>query len=264
MSNILSYQSWGDSDRPPLLMLHGFMGCGADWESVARALEGDFHCIAPDLPGHGRSPFDRGMHRSFEHYARSVMALLDALDLESVAALGYSMGGRVLLALALAEPNRFSRLILESASPGIADPAERQARQLADQKLAQRMMEQDQRSFLMEWYSQPLFGALKGSARFPALLQRRLANNPVRLAAVLDVATVGKQRPLWAKLSELDQSLLLVYGAEDTKYRDLAVHMVERNSRITARSIEACSHAAHVEQPERFSEICRAYLCSRK
>ena len=262
MSNVLAYQSWGQPGRPPLLLLHGFMGCANDWEPIARTLEGAFHCIAPDLPGHGRSRFDRGLHQDFDGYAQSVTALLDALDLESVCAIGYSMGGRVLLALALAAPQRFTRLILESASPGIADPEQRKARRRADQVLAKQITEQEPEAFFTQWYSQPLFGRVRDSAPFPALLRRRLANDPTQLAAVLDVVSTGRQTPLWERLSELEQSLLLVYGAEDTKYRTMATRMMDGNGGIRLMPVEACSHAVHVEQPARFSEICRAFLCS--
>lgn len=258
----LAYQSWGNPDLPALLMLHGFMGSGADWELIANALKDRFHCIAPDLPGHGASPFDSAKFPNFECYAQTVIVLLDALDLESVAAIGYSMGGRILLALALSVPDRFSGLVLESTSPGIAAPTQREERRRTDRQRASRLRELVPERFLMEWYGQPMFGALRECERFPPLLQRRLANNSEAMSSVLNVVGTGKQSPLWEQLGELSQDALVVYGEKDTKYRDLATRMVEHSPRIRAVPMEACSHAAHVEQPGRFSEICRAFLCN--
>jgi pimeloyl-ACP methyl ester carboxylesterase len=120
----LSYTVSGDPRRPAILLLHGFMGSGADWAVAISALDERFYCVAPDLPGHGAS---LGMpHQgayTIEGAAQALLALLDELEIERPLVVGYSMGGRLALYLALRHPEGCSALFLESASPGIEDAA---------------------------------------------------------------------------------------------------------------------------------------------
>ena len=73
---------------------------------------------------------------------------------------GYSMGGRLCLQLALDRPELVERLVLVSASPGIADDAERAARRDADERLAQEIERDGVDAFLERWLAQPLFATL--------------------------------------------------------------------------------------------------------
>ena len=83
--------------------------------------------ISIDLIGHGRSatPVLEAERYNFCWSTRDLVALLDGLGLDAVDVLGYSMGGRVALHFAVQAPERVSTLILESASAGIEDDAER-------------------------------------------------------------------------------------------------------------------------------------------
>ncbi len=256
----LAYQVWGDPSTPPLLLLHGFMGSGEDWKQVADLLADAFYCIAPDLPGHGQSPFDPNCHGTFIPYIETVVTLLDVLQLDNVAAIGYSMGGRILMALAAAYPQRFDRLVFESASPGIADESERRRRRESDGVLADRLRNEPYGTFLDQWYDQALFGGLKMSSAYEGLLARRLGNDPEQLAAVLEVAGTGQQPSLWDHLGDLQAPALMVYGENDIKYRDLAAGVVAEHRRFSCRSVSDCSHAIHIENTQRFSDICREFL----
>ena len=256
----LATHTWGHPDHPPLLLLHGFMGCGADWEDVVQPFTSAFHCIAPDLPGHGQSTFEPEAHGDFEHYAATLLDVLDALDLESVDAMGYSMGGRILLALACAAPQRFGRLVLVSTGAGIADAEQRAARRQSDAELAARLQREPLERFFEAWYEQPLFGAVKRCSGYAAMRQRRLANDPAQLALVLNAAGTGRQPSLWEPLAAVRSPALLLYGAQDDACRDTATRMAQANARWECAAIADCSHALHVEQPEKFVEACREFL----
>ena len=94
---------------PPLVLVHGAGGTLAHWPREIRELSGR-RVVAVDLPGHGGSPPPG--HTSVGAYARSVLALADALALPRFVAVGHSMGGAVALALALDEPTRVAGLVL--------------------------------------------------------------------------------------------------------------------------------------------------------
>jgi 2-succinyl-6-hydroxy-2,4-cyclohexadiene-1-carboxylate synthase len=128
----LSYTVSGDPHRPAILFLHGFMGSGADWAGTISALDERFYCVAPDLPGHGRSLGLTSQVYTNKGAAKMLRELLDGLEVSRAALAGYSMGGRLALYLALRHPERYPGLFLESASPGIDDAAEREARRRND------------------------------------------------------------------------------------------------------------------------------------
>src|SRR5450432_1341420 len=182
--NLSDYGSFG-ADLP-LLLLHGFMGSAGSWPPHIPALSAKSRrVLALDLLGHGLtdSPADPARY-SMPHCSADFAALLDQLGLKRVTVLGYSMGGRTALHFALTYPQRVAALILESASPGLADQSERQARVASDEALALRLERDGLPAFVNYWERLPLFAS---QARLPAetqnaVRQGRLANNAQGLA----------------------------------------------------------------------------------
>ena len=90
---------------------------------------------------------------------QDLTALLDRLGIARAPVVGYSMGGRVALHLALGAPERVAALVLESASPGIADAAQRAARVKSDEALADDIERLGIEAFVDRWEAQPLFAS---------------------------------------------------------------------------------------------------------
>jgi pimeloyl-ACP methyl ester carboxylesterase len=110
-------------DGPPLLLLHGGTGIGADWKHVFT--EGDpagHRVIVPDLRGHGRSTNAPGPF-TFGQAAADVLALLDHLGIQRASAIGMSAGAKTLLHVATQQPDRVETMILVSATPRFPDQA---------------------------------------------------------------------------------------------------------------------------------------------
>ncbi len=103
-------------DGPPLLLLHGGLGIGADWRHVFPSDPPGCRVIVPDLRGHGRSTTPGGTF-TFRQCAADVIALLDHLELAEVAAIGLSLGAKTLLHVATRQPNRVPAMVLVSATP---------------------------------------------------------------------------------------------------------------------------------------------------
>lgn len=99
----------------PLLLLHGFMGCGANWRLVFPEPPPGYRLIAPDLRGHGRSTNPSGAF-SFRDAGLDVLALLDRLEIERAKAIGVSGGGQVLLQIATTPPSRLDAMVIVSAA----------------------------------------------------------------------------------------------------------------------------------------------------
>src|SRR5215204_3615774 len=151
-ANGINFHVVEHGNGPPLVLLHGFTGSSASWSSVRHELARHHHVIAIDLIGHGASsaPHDPSLY-GFERALDDLAEVMRQLDLARADWLGYSMGGRLALGLALCHANRVSSLILESATPGIQDEGERLQRSAADENLARRIEEVRVEAFVGEW-----------------------------------------------------------------------------------------------------------------
>jgi pimeloyl-ACP methyl ester carboxylesterase len=110
-------------DGPPLLLLNGYAATGADWDpAFLGALAAHFRVITPDNVGLGRSALAEGEAiGGAAGMSADCVALLDALEIERAAVVGWSMGGFVAQSLAREAPGRVSALGLISTHPGGAD-----------------------------------------------------------------------------------------------------------------------------------------------
>jgi pimeloyl-ACP methyl ester carboxylesterase len=106
----------------PLLVLHGFTGCGDDWKHVFAGPATGYRVIAPDLPGHGRSKNPRSNFK-FADIARDMFGLLDHLGIDRVAAIGMSAGANTLLHMATQQPSRIEAMVHVSGTPRFPDQA---------------------------------------------------------------------------------------------------------------------------------------------
>ena len=150
----------------PLLLLHGFTGSTRSMEGLARDLSGDYRTLRLDLAGHGRSDAPHAadlyaMPRCVDQVARAVRALCSG----RVHVIGYSMGGRVALALCATHPELVASALLIGARAGIEDPEERAARRRDDAALADRIERDGVRAFVDAWMAQPRARSVSRIAR---------------------------------------------------------------------------------------------------
>lgn len=109
----LALQELGEG--PPVLVLHGLLGQGRNWASLARRLARGRRLLLVDLRNHGRSPHHPVM--SYAAMAADLEALLDRLDLPRASLLGHSMGGKAAMLLACTRPERVERLVVVDVAP---------------------------------------------------------------------------------------------------------------------------------------------------
>jgi 2-succinyl-6-hydroxy-2,4-cyclohexadiene-1-carboxylate synthase len=246
-----------------LIALHGFTGSAETWTPLRDTLADRFTIHAVDLPGHGRSdaPEDPGRY-ALPRLADDLARVLDALDVETAAVLGYSLGARAALRFALKHPARVRALVLESVSPGIVDPAERAERRAADTALADDIEREGIAAFVDRWERLPLWtsqAALPDSVR-ASLRAQRLANEPSALANSLRGAGAAAAEPLVEHLATLGMPSLIIAGALDAKYVGFGRLMERSMPRARLALIEGAGHAAHLEQPEAFAALVAEFL----
>lgn len=246
-----------------MLFMHGFMGSSADWRDMTVALEDRFFCITVDLPGHGASLGMIPDRYTMEGAARSVLDVLDEAGTDRATVVGYSMGGRLALYLALRHPDRCTGLFLESVSPGLQDVGERAARRRADEEKAVRLESGDFRGFLRDWYRQPLFASL---ARDESLLQEtigdKLGNDTAELAKSLQGMGTGSQPSLWGELPDLRVPTLAVAGERDEKFVDISRRMASLNPGVRPAVVPGVGHNVHAEAPGEYLSLLEGFLDS--
>jgi 2-succinyl-6-hydroxy-2,4-cyclohexadiene-1-carboxylate synthase len=258
----LHYLTAGNPSLPAVVFLHGFLGSGSDWDEIIAVLSKEFYCVAPDLPGHGQTKGNSNPDAySISGSANAVEATLDKSGITQCALVGYSMGGRLALYIALTHPQRWTRIVVESASPGIEGVAERAERQELDHKRAEELEKSDFEAFLESWYRQPLFESLKRDrARFDRLLERRRSNNPIELAKSLKGMSTGVQPSLWGSLPQLKMPLLVMSGELDPKYRQLGAEMSRLCQKAILTIVADAGHNAHAERPAEYAQQLGQFL----
>ncbi len=247
----------------PLVLLHGFTGRAANWRPLLPRLAERHRVIAMDLPGHGDSDAPAKFTRyKMDRVAADLVELLTRRDALPAHWLGYSMGGRLALYVAVKHPAAVRSLILESATAGLSNRAERQARRAADEALAARIERGGMAAFVAYWEQLPLFAGL---ARLPeearaALHHQRLDNNPLGLANSLRGMGTGAQLSLWSRLKGLDAPTLLIAGTDDAKFVGLSQRIAAAVPGATLRLVRDAGHTVHLERPECFVEVVAGFL----
>ena len=244
----------------PLVLLHGFSGDVSTWRAVIEQFSADFLCIAFDLLGHGASDSPADVARyHMESVAADLIDLLDQLALINPHLLGYSMGGRLALFLAHQYPERLNALILESASPGVADEPARVERLRSDSRLADEIEANGIAWFVKRWESLPLW-ATQTDRLIRAQRAQRMSNSAEGLANSLRGMGTGAQPNLWGQLPNLSLPTCLIVGERDDKFRRTNQAMDEAMPRSSLSIISSAGHNTHLENPTAFCQRLRSYL----
>lgn len=247
----------------PLLLLHGFTGRGSGWGAHATAFARQFRVIVVDLPGHGRSGMPRDPARSsVERTADDLAAILGRIGSDGAYVVGYSLGARVALRLAVAHPEAVRRLVLESPSAGLATEAERVARRVADADLAARIERDGIDAFVNDWERRPVFAshASLPHARAARLRSERLRNRPAALAASLRGAGQGSMAPLHDRLAGIRVPTLVITGALDPTGRARAETVTSLIPGARLEVIDGAGHTPHLETPKIFRSLTKTFL----
>lgn len=228
----------------PFVLLHGFTQSGAAWGPFAALLAPHRATLAVDLPGHGGSGSVRA------DLDRAADLLADLLERRSGPAIvvGYSMGGRVALHLALRHPDLVAGLVLVSATGGIDDPDERAERRAADERLADRIEQIGVDAFIDEWLAQPMFAALDDTA---SARDERRRNPAAGLTSSLRLAGTGTQEPLWGRLDAIEVPTLVIVGGNDAKFTALGRRLTATiGADASMVVIDDAGHNVPLERPD--------------
>lgn len=253
-SHSVHYQLTGPSGAPVLLAIHSLGASTHLFDRLAELLEPSLRVLRFDLPGHGLSAAgDLAGEPSISGFARGAEALLDALSLPRVHALGVSIGGQIALQLAAAAPARVERLVLCASASRIGSP------QLWSDRIAAVEgggLASIAAAVLERWTSAD-FRARRpaDAAGLRALLLGTSATGYVRACAALRAAD------LRAECARVTAPTLVLAGEHDAAV-PLAAARALRDSIRDARLevVEGAGHLPVFDSPETVAGHVRAFL----
>jgi len=233
-------------EGPPVVLVHGLGMNLRMWDWPWPALAGRFQAVRYDLLGHGESDKPRDGY-SLTRFADQTAALMDGLGLDRAALVGFSLGGMIVSAFALARPERVSALaILNSSYDRTED--ERAAVLKRVEQAARDGPKATVEAALTRWFT-PGFGA-----RHPEVLARVerwiLANDPevypkiYRVLAECDGELAGKIAAIRAP------TLVMTGGDDHGNSPDMARHMAALIPGARCEILPGLRHMALAEDPE--------------
>ncbi len=239
-------------DGPALLLLHGTGGASHSWRGLWPLLAPRFRLIAPDLPGHG---FSQALPRpTIDAMARSVAALVRALDARPAAIIGHSAGAAIALSLVTDDPDPEIAVVGIGAALRPLSPAQ----QLLVPGIAGLMR---LNPFLVPGFT--LAASLPGRTRRfleratgsaidaeGARLYGLLFGCPGHVEAALAMMASWDLVPLARRLPSIANPVLLVHGRRDRAIApEVTTEAARRLARGRAVLLDALGHLAHEEAP---------------
>ncbi|KAK7360718.1 hypothetical protein VNO77_02727 [Canavalia gladiata] len=248
-----------------LVFLHGFLGTGKDWINIMKTFSGSARCISVDLPGHGKSIL-HGVKEgggvepwlSLEIIAHMLHKLILHIAPAKVTLVGYSMGARIALYMALKFSTKTKGAVLISGSPGLKDKLSRKIRAAKDDSRARAVVTHGLQLFVSSWYAGELWKGLRSHPHFNRIITSRSEHDDMQtLAQMLSGLSTGRQPSMWEDLPYCRVPLLIVHGEKDTKFRKIAQAMMNslgskhEKGNVIHEVVEVpnCGHAAHLENP---------------
>jgi 2-succinyl-6-hydroxy-2,4-cyclohexadiene-1-carboxylate synthase len=235
-----------------LCLLHGFTGTAASFAPVLERSKRP--ALVPALLGHAGASAAPEV-TSFEQEVQRLAQLVERHAPFTL--VGYSLGARLALGLALARPAWVSSLVLISGHPGLATHEERAERASADRRWQELLETQGIAAFVDAWQAQPLWAS---QARLPPALQERkrrerLSHEPHGLARSLALTGLGQMPSYRERLAEIRVPVALASGALDLKFCALADEMACSLPRAERLQVPDAGHDLLLERPDLITEL---------
>jgi 2-succinyl-6-hydroxy-2,4-cyclohexadiene-1-carboxylate synthase len=247
----------------PVTLLHGFTQSERSWQELIARMPDGWMWVMPDLRGHGATRIKPGAPCTMDACTADLVMLWDHLGIERTHLVGYSMGGRLALNVAVKRAERILSLLTIGAHAGLEESA-REGRRQGDEELAQRIEKDGLEAFVNYWGGQAMFAGLerRGPSFVAQVRAERMRNHVAGLAASLRGMGAGVMEPLWDKLGGVACPSTFVAGQLDHGYvaaaRRLAATVPNGRLEIVLRA----GHSVHQERPEAFTRLLVSHLAA--
>jgi len=249
----IAYVEAGDPTKPTVILLHGLGGNSGNWLFTIPALAANYHVIAPDQIGFGKS--DRVMLKyRVGTYVDFLDKFMSELKIEKASLVGNSLGGWVAAWTAIKYPNRVEKIILADAAglkPAAIDMAQIYSLNYSTRDEVRQLVK-------LVFFNQALFGS---DAFIEQSLAIRVAANDGYTINSLIESIKRDEDFLNGRLGEIKKPTLIVWGKQDGL---LKVADAEQFKREIAGSellvFDQCGHVPMVEKAADFNNAVLAFL----
>lgn len=255
----------GDPAGQPMLFAHGF-GCDQTlWRFVAPAFEREFRVITFDYVGAGgsdRSSYDQVRYATLGGYTEDVLKICGALDLEDVVLVGHSVSAIIAILASIAEPERFSDLILITPSPRYLDdpPGYRGGFTRPDIDGLLQMMDTNATGWAA--FLAPIVMPNGDRPELTADLEATFCSiDPVMARQFAEVTFLADNRVDLPKVAT--PSLIVQCSNDAVAPMEVGAYMERHVPGSTLSVIDAIGHCPHVSHPEETIAAMRDYLAAR-
>ena len=269
----LHYVDWGNTEAPPLLLIHGGRDHARNWDWVAQALRDSYHIIAPDLRGHGDSEWARGGPYAMIDYVLDMAQLLEQLQLFPITIIGHSLGGGIACQYSGVYPERVKQLV---AIEGLGPPpghirrgpahvrmrewisqmrsyAGRHARRYSSlEEAVQRMQEANKRLTAVQAHHLTLHGTYRNEDG----TYTWKFDNYVRSQSPYEF-NVEEARSIWQRIA---CPTLLLRGTESWSADPMQDGRASAFQQVRCVNVARAGHWVHHDQLEEFLRVVRAFF----
>jgi esterase len=260
------HQITGPESGPKLIFLHGVMGFGANWRTIAKAFENEYQVLAYDQRGHGRSMKpERGY--SPEDYSSDLKRIIDELGWDKINLVGHSMGGRNSLVFAALYPTRVNKLVIGDIGPSMNEAGSAFILKLLNTIPGPFPTKRDAKAYFDNDFPR-IFHYVRQRIGLAAYLYANIIEDSEKRgvwrfseAGIRESIDEGRAKERWAEIRGLSMPTLLVRGEwSDDLPRETYDRILQENPRIQGVEIKAAGHWVHSDQPAAFIEALRGFF----
>lgn len=231
-------------------LVHGFLGSPADWADVLERLAPGIACDCVSLTELGCASIAEAATRLAHRLESHPCDLL----------VGYSMGGRIALELAVTRAELVPRLLLLAASPGIEDADERVRRAFEDAQRARAILHDGLDDFVERWYRLPIFAPFARHASYSAARVRRVQGEAAFWSQCVEGCSPGRAAPRWDAFPALTTRTVYAAGTLDERYAACAARLRNLAPRLRVELVAGAGHVLPLEAPDACARLIESTL----
>lgn len=255
----LRYEAQDAGPTTPLVLFHGFTGSAVVWKELALEWSARRTVFAIDLPYHGGTVCAAGL--TWSGHLDALSRLLQQLSAGPFHLLGYSMGARLALGLAITGAVPLKSLTLESVHPGLRSASERDQRRQQDQRWREMLLTKGIEVFADAWEKLPHWQTQRPQESRTRLHKSIRRNQlPELLSESLHHVGLAEQPFLGGSLQSLAFPVHLITGGEDVKFTRLSADIRTLIPQARLSLFHDCGHSINIESPVEYAAVTEHFF----
>jgi len=244
-----------DGSGPAVLFLHGAsLGSSADvfLRNLGPFAKAGFRAVAFDLPGFGLSEIPA--KQSTAQQRNSIPKFIDAAGLGKTALIAHSRSGGFAIQVALADPSRYSHVIILGTGSLLPLQTEAQVGKYeavqarVDKEMAQKepTLEDARKLLQADTFNPALISEEDVAMRLSRMIGRNFIAHQERQSQDAPAGAAAPAKPLWERLTDLKLPLLMIFGREDRAHAGERAELLKKmQPQINLHIVNGCKHMVH-------------------